>query len=289
MIQSNQKTSINSMDQSLPNIIDEQENEINNYTSEDFTINLNINNIHNSQESEQCLETKEGKKKIFQCIYNENLNRFKIFHPGNNEEYPRKLINLILEKKMRTTLSQRNKRKKRKFNSDNIRKKIKSRFLKSLKNTLNQRLKSAGSKFYFNYLPINFVTNTTKIENRGILNMTLKEVYTKNFSENENNEINIHKMKDNILAILYLEKDEIISERCHYKYYKNMKYAEIYEEYLNSREFEEDIIKLKEEQKELEEEESKIYIEKYICIALNLNDFFNENIKKKNVKKMFMK
>ena len=37
---------------------------------------------------------------------------FKIFHPGNNKEYPRKFINSILEKKIIIILSQRSKKKK---------------------------------------------------------------------------------------------------------------------------------------------------------------------------------
>ena len=270
MGESSQKTNIKSMEQGLPNIIDEQENEINNYTSEDFTININIRNIHNSQESAQSLEANDSKKKIFQCIYNENFNRFKIFHPGNNEEYPRKLINLILEKKMSTTLPQRNKRKKRKFNSDNIRKKIKSRFLKSLKNTLNQRLKYASSIYFFDYLSSKFITNIAKLANRGILNKTFTQIFSEKLVDNYENAVNFDKRQNNKLVILYLENNETISERSHYKYYKNMKYSEIYEEYLNSREFEEDIIGIK-------MKEGTIYLEKYIDLALNLNDFFNQN------------
>ena len=40
----------------------------------------------------------------------------------------------------------------RRQNSDNIRKKIKSRFLKCLKNEINKKLKKAGSKYLFKHL-----------------------------------------------------------------------------------------------------------------------------------------
>ena len=67
----------------------------------------------------------------------------------------------------------------------------------------------------------------------------------------------------------YLENNEIISEKSNYKYYKNMKYYEVIYEYLNSIEFEEDIIKL---EKEGEDEE---YIKLYIHLALNYVDFYS--------------
>ena len=47
-----------------------------------------------------------------------------------------------------------------------------------------------------------------------------------------------------------------------------MKYCELYEEYLNSKEFEEDIIKLV-------KKESKEYIKQYINLALHLIDYFS--------------
>ena len=54
-----------------------------------------------------------------------------------------------------------------------------------------------------------------------------------------------------------------------------MKYYEIYDEYINSREFEDDIIKLKEK-----EGEPEVYIKKYIKLALKLNDFFTADGRK---------
>ena len=50
-----------------------------------------------------------------------------------------------------------------------------------------------------------------------------------------------------------------------------MKYFEIYEEYLKSKEFEMDIIKLKDEEKD-------DYIKKYIKLVYNLNNLFSEDI-----------
>lgn len=170
---------------------------------------------------------------------------FKIFHPGSFKKYPRDLINLISENKIDIPLSKRNKKRKRRKNyPDLIRKKIKVRFLKALKNTLNERLKYAGSKLLFDYLPQAFVKNISKKKNRGIIKMTFREVFSKDFSEYENKDIKVNKQKYKYFnsVFKYIEENEIISEKSNYNYYKKMK---------------------------------------YINLALNLNDFFssdNENI-----------
>lgn len=195
---------------------------------------------------------------------------FKIFHPGNKDKYSRKLINSILEKEININLQQRSKKRQdRKYDLDNIRRKIKTRFLRALRKSLNKRLKLAGSKLLFNYLSHDFTQNVTKEENRDVLDKTFKEVYTKDFNKNGGNkaQISLKKLKDNIRVINYLENNETMSEQSNYKYYKNMKYREIYAEYLRSAEFEEDIIKLI-------EEENEQYIKKHIKLALDLNDFF---------------
>ena len=53
-------------------------------------------------------------------------------------------------------------KKKRKYKSDDIRKKIKSRFLKATKNRINQMLKGAKSKYFFDFLPQCFICNISK-------------------------------------------------------------------------------------------------------------------------------
>ena len=93
------KTSINCMGQTLPNKINEKENEINNDTNEDSIMNLNIINSNISLENDQYFKANDSKKKIFKCTHKDILNNFKIFHPGNNEELPRKIINLFSKKK----------------------------------------------------------------------------------------------------------------------------------------------------------------------------------------------
>ena len=215
--------------------------------------------------------TNKKRKEVFRIVCPSN---FKIFHEGNYEQYPRNLINFIEENNI--ILKKNKRRKDRKYNADNIRKKIKSRFLKTLKAALNERLKIAGSKHLFNYLPQNFIVNVGKDENRGNMYLSFKEVFSKDFSKDDKaKDINLKKCLDNKLVLDYLEKNKEVSATSNFYYYKNMKYYEIYDEYINSREFEDDIIRLKEK-----EGEPEVYIKKYIKLALKLNDFFTADGRK---------
>ena len=247
-----------------PNIYDE--NTIFYQSNDDESKNESMNQSNMGESS--------GKSDTIININNNPKNDFTIFNQGNNDGPEGQLIKSISENKVIVPLSKRSKyRRKRKFYKDNTRKKIKARFLKSLKNALNKRLKLAGSKYLFTYLSQNFIINVTKEMNRDNLYLTFKEIFSKNFCKDKDKttERYLKKLRKNISVINYLEKNEIISQKSNYKYYKDKKYHEIYDEYLNSKEFEEDIIKLK---NEVEDEE---YINRYIKNALYLNKFFTED------------
>ena len=199
------------------------------------------------------------KRKFFE-IKKEN----RIFHSKN-------LNNSISEKK---TKSKRSKKKqKRKYNSDNIRRKIKSRFHKSLKNTLNKMLKYSGSNYFFDYLPQSFITNVTKARNKKILNMTFEDFFSQDFCEFADNDTEKNSEKwtagKNVITKIEQE-DENIREKSNYNVYKKMKYYQIYNEYLRSKEFEEDIIKI-------EKKEGKEYTKQYINLAYHLIDYFSSD------------
>ena len=258
-------------------------------TPENILLNNLEQNIFISIKNEQDLNSNIQKKSKISSIINTNKanknrkevfrivcpSNFRIFHEGNYEQYPRNLINLIAENNIFFKKSK--KRKDRKHNADNIRKKIKSRFLKTLKTALNARLKLAGSKHLFNYLPQNFIINVGKDENRGSMYLTFKEVFSKDFSKDDKaKDINLKKCQDNKLVLDYLENNKEVSAKSNFCYYKNMKYYEIYDEYINSREFEEDIKRLKEK-----EGEPEVYVKQYINLALNLNDFFTADDRKR--------
>ena len=121
-----------------------------------------------------------GKKRV---LFEESTPKdYSIFNYGEYNEYSKQIINEVLNeileidnKKMREMMNGEHQKKiykkrknvpKRKDNSDNIRKKVKSRFLKVLKNAVNKKLKLAGSKMFFNFLPQTFVSNVSKDKNR---------------------------------------------------------------------------------------------------------------------------
>ena len=159
---------------------------------------------------------------------------------------------------------------KRKENADNIRKKIKSRFLKVLKNTVNERLKAAGSQKLFKFLPQRFICNVSKEKNKAVLNLSFKELFSKNFCENEKgNEADLANYYHNLSVLDYLQKNVEISENSNFNVFKDMKYYKIYNEYLKSKEFEMEIASLK------KEKENDKYIKNYIIKASNLIDFFS--------------
>ena len=159
--------------------------------------------------------------------------------------------------------------KKRKENSDNIRKKIKSRFLKVLKNTINQKLKLAGSKELFKFLPQVFISNISRDKNRDVLDLTFKEIFSKNFFEDEKaNESDIKKYKHNLTVLEYLENNKEIAEKSNYNVFKNIKFYQIFNEYLRSEEFEKEVTTLK-----LQKENDR-YIRKYIIKAGSFIEFY---------------
>ena len=67
-------------------------------------------------------------------------------------------------------------KKKRKFKPDDIRKKIKARFHKSIKNIINENLKKAGAKVLFDFIPQSFIGNVSKKINNSVLNYTYKDI-----------------------------------------------------------------------------------------------------------------
>ena len=155
-------------------------------------------------------------------------------------------------------------------NADNIRKKIKSRFLKVLRNTVNERLKIAGSQKFFKFLSQKFISNISKEKNKAALDLTFKEIFSKDFSEGETkDQAEYNNYYHNLEVLNYLEKNKEISENSNFNIFKNMKYSQIFNEYLKSKEFEIEIASLK------REKENEKYIKDYIIKASDLIDFFS--------------
>ena len=210
----------------------------------------------------QCGEFNETARNLINAIYEEisqndsqENEKGPIPKSGNKKNWRKKILNV----------------EKRKENADNIRKKIKSRFLKVLRNTVNEKLKLAKSKKFFKNLPQIFISNVSREKNKPMLNLSFKDLFSKNFCEEEKTkESDLANFYHNISVFEYLEQNYEISEKSNFNNYKNMTLYQIYDEYLKSKEFEMEIASLK------KEKESEKYIKNYIIKACSLMEFFTD-------------
>ena len=202
-----------------------------------------------------CNEEKNesNKIKIFDVIYREQISLF-----TNIEK------DLIINEQNYIKRKRNNKRRRRRDNQDNMRKKIKRGFLNnSLIPKINLLLKSSGNILYFEKFPQNFVSNISRKINNKLINMTLKEIF-------ERKELYEDKDINNYNHNLTVIKSEEIQECDELKIILNKKYFELFEEYINSKEFQiDEINRLK--NKDMNDE----YIEKYLFLAKHFTDFFN--------------
>ena len=204
-------------------------------------------------------------------ILNNKLNGKNVVQGTENELYLMK----FLTKKYYISESGRRKRikKKRKYKSDIIRKKIKSRFHKALKYIINDNLKKVGSKLLFDCLPQCFIGNTNKQLNSKCLDLTYKELFLSDFGNNLANyrhtTMDVPKHSKNIKVLQYLENNPDICQKSGFHIIQNLKYKELLEKYFLSAEFEESLSQLK------KENEDEDYIQSYIYRAKNYVDFFS--------------
>ena len=275
----NEKSDVSNL--SSINHIDEEKN---NCSSNKLIISLSDDDLKQSQIEDKGIDTLSflGKKRVLFEDYSPK--DYSIFNYGEKNDYSKQIINEVLNeileldnKKMREMMNGEHQKKvykkrknipKRKDNSDNIRKKVKSRFLKVLKNVVNEKLKLAGSKKFFNFLPQTFVSNVSKDKNKDMFDSTFKDIFTRNFCEDKDgNQPDVKKYHHNLSVIEYLEKNKEIAEKSNYNNFKNMKFYQIFYEYLKSKEFELEIVSLKMER------ENEKYIREYIFKACNFIEF----------------
>ena len=210
----------------------------------------------------QIKELSDNKKKgIFKIIYPEKVSLFT--NMDNNFEFKEEVDenktenNLFIRKKM-----------PRKENKDNIRRKIKRSFFnKYVIPKLNMILKNNGSNLYFMRLPQSFVSDICIKNNKKVINMTLSEIFL-------NEEININNTnKDltNYFHNLKVINNMDIKENKEFQKILNMKFYELFNEYLNSVEFQiDEINRLKKKKFE------NSFINRYISISKNFIDFFSK-------------
>ena len=200
------------------------------------------------------IQSFEKKKNIFNVIY---PNKIALFTKTEIE-----LPEILIGRKRESE------RKRRKYNQDNIRKKIKRGFLSILIDKLNKILVSIGISLYFVKLPQSFVSDVVRKTNKEILNLTLEEIFKKEELYKLDKDEDLSKYHHNLDVI----NNEQIQGNKNFKKILNKKYYEIYEEYINSNEFKVDEInRLKKNNSEEADDE---YINKYISLAQHFLEFF---------------
>ena len=173
-------------------------------------------------------------------------------------------------------------KKKRKFKPDDIRKKIKARFHKIIKNIINENLKKAGSKELFDFLPQAFIGNVSKKVNNKILDLTYKEILLNKFQDElKLNYLKVDNTKylRNQKVLKYLEENPVIAKRAGFDIIQDMKYKDLLRIYFMSQQFENSIDQLK------HENESSSYIQEYIHRAktyITFYSIYDNNEEKKN-------
>ena len=173
-------------------------------------------------------------------------------------------------------------KKKRKFKPDDIRKKIKARFHKVIKNIINTKLKKVGAKKLFDFFPQSFITNITIQLNNKALNLTYEKLIEKDYISKiklKKRNTDLEKYAKNMDVLNYLKENPEICVNSEFEKIKNMKYIDILKAYFSSMEFEESIIELYYKKEKID------YIEEYVNKALTYVNFFADNKKINNVLK----
>ena len=157
-------------------------------------------------------------------------------------------------------------RQPRYMNNDNIRRIIKRRFFNTyLKTALNKKLKQLGYKELFNNFPQKLVGEIAKKKNKELMNMTLFEIFEKNDSY-INKDLNNYEHNYNIIKKIKTdEKGEMY-------FILNKKFYELFEEYMNSDEFKEEIGRVN--SKHRNEENEEFYLKRYAYLAKTFVKFY---------------
>ena len=203
----------------------------------------------------------QNKKQIFKVNYPDKVSLFTNTEKDN-------IPDEVKEKKMVKEIIKRKKRRPRKENKDNIRRKIKRGFLNTgVIKKLNQKLKNIGSNLYFMRFPQSFVSDIYRKTNKEVVNMTLAEIFV-------NKEINTSKNRpdlNNYYHNLKVVNSDEIKKNEEMQKILNMKYCDLFEEYINSDEFKiDEINRLK--RKNMNEE----FINRYINVSKTFIKFFRQ-------------
>ena len=211
--------------------------------------------FNSSKDNSISPEFNEEKKAIFQVNY-----RIRCDEEENDKPKDKALFQIDFWKKK--VLPKINRRRESK---DNIRKKLKIVFFNNyLFKKINAILKSQQSKLYFEKFPITFVNDIRKNTNKDIIYMTLLEILSRKELYNE-------KDLDNYYHNLRVVESKEFKENENLKKLLNKKYCELFEEFINSKEFNVDEInRLKKNNLD------DVYIKRYIFQSKYFIKYFAE-------------
>ena len=218
------------------------------------TLELAVNDCFKIK-NENSMKQVKNSRKIFEVIRPEKIELFSKLEGDLFKEEENSLINRKRYQKKRS----------RKENQDNIRKKIKRGFFNSaLIPKINMIIKNCGGKFFFEIFKQHFVSDVTKESNMELYNMTLEEIFKKKELYHQT-ELNTYYYN------LKIFNSKEIQENKELKNILNIKLFKIFEEYINSKEFNiDEVNRLK--NKNMED----LYIKRYIYLGKNFMKFINE-------------
>ena len=216
-------------------------------TEENFS--LYFNSVKENKQNSSFLGQK---RKLFKINYRKKYDE-------SNEISPSLVEKAFLNNKVLPTI------KRRRENQDNIRKKLKTVFFNTfLRKKINEILNNKHSRLYFEKFPISFVNDIRKNTNKDVIDKTLleiilnKELYSENDLSNYNHNLKVVENKE---AKKIGELKKIL----------NKTFRELFEEFINSKEFNiDEINRLKNNNLD------NIYIERYIYQSKHFIEYFAE-------------
>ena len=216
-------------------------------TEENFS--LYFNSVKENNQNSSFLGQK---RKLFKINYRKKYDE-------SNEISPSSVEKAFLNNKVLPTI------KRRRENQDNIRKKLKTVFFNTfLRKKINEILNNKHSRLYFEKFPISFVNDIRKNTNKDVIDKTLleiilnKELYSENDLSNYNHNLKVVENKE-VKKIGELKK------------ILNKTFRELFEEFINSKEFNiDEINRLKNNNLD------NIYIERYIYQSKHFIEYFAE-------------
>ena len=215
--------------------------------------------FNSSKDNSISPEFNEEKKAIFQVNYRIRCDEEENDKPKDKALFQIDFWKTFLNKKVLPKINRRRESK------DNIRKKLKIVFFNNyLFKKINAILKSQQSKLYFEKFPITFVNDIRKNTNKDIIYMTLLEILSRKELYNE-------KDLDNYYHNLKVVESKEFKENENLKKILNKKYCELFEEFINSKEFNVDEInRLKKNNLD------DVYIKRYIFQSKYFIKYFAE-------------